>query len=131
MKIKSIIIDMDNRFNKILPVFDMLNKENFPELRTIDIFSNQFSFYSLIKSSKDTFKSHLLLLSNLTISSSSDSSYALVVTNASVKNNVTMSITYIHICNKDVIKIIHHTVTNFIQLISLQLVDRFSQTKLC
>ena len=45
-----------------------------------------------------------------TQSSSSDFSYALVVTNASIKHNITTYITHIHISNKDVIKTIHHTV---------------------
>jgi len=41
---------------------------------------------------------------------SSDFSHALVITNTSIKNDVATSITYIHICNKSIIKIIHYTV---------------------
>ena len=74
------------------------------------MFANCFSFHPFIKNSKDAFKSHLLLLSDLTISSSSDSSHALIVTNASIKHNITTFITYIHINNKDIIKTIHHAV---------------------
>ena len=110
MKIKSTIIDMDDRFNEILPAFDLLNKEFSPRLRIIDIFYNHFSFHSFIKSSKDSFKSCLLLLSDLTIFSSSDSLHVLVVTNASIKYNVTTSIAHIYICNKDIIKMIHYTI---------------------
>jgi len=44
------------------------------------------------------------------IVSSSDPSCALVVTDASIKINVTTSITYIHVCNKPIIKTLHHTV---------------------
>jgi len=76
----------------------------------VNIFTNCFSFHSFIKNSKDSFKSYLLLLSNLTIFSSSNFSHALVVTDASIKHNVTMSITHIHISNKDVIKTIHHVI---------------------
>ena len=49
-------------------------------------------------------------LDDLIIVSSLDPSYTLVVTDASIKNNVTTSIAHIHICNKLVIKTLHHTV---------------------
>jgi len=66
--------------------------------------------FLFIKSSKNSFKSHSLLLSNLTIIFSLDSSHILVVTDASIKHYITMSIAYIHIGNKNVIKIIYYTV---------------------
>jgi len=34
----------------------------------------------------------------------------LVVTDASVKNNITSSIVHIHVCNKPIIKMLHHTI---------------------
>ena len=43
------------------------------------------------------------------IMSSEDPSYALV-TDASIKNNVAISIVYIHICDKPVVKTLHHAV---------------------
>ena len=109
-KIKGTVINMDDRFNKILPAFDPLSKEFSPGSRVIDIFSNHFSFHPFRKSSKDSFKSYLLLLSDLAISSSLDFLHALKVTDASIKHNVTMSIAHIHIHNKDIIKMIHHAV---------------------
>jgi len=36
--IKGIIVDMDNRFNKVFPVFDSYNKEFFSGSWIIDIF---------------------------------------------------------------------------------------------
>ena len=39
---------------------------------------------------------------------SKDSSYALVITDASIKNNVTTSIAYIHIYNRPIVKILHY-----------------------
>ena len=44
------------------------------------------------------------------ISCSLDSSHALVITDTSIKNNIIILITHISICNKNVIKTIHHTV---------------------
>ena len=101
---------MDNRFNKIYSAFDPLNNEFSPRSRIVDIFTNYFCFHPFIKNSKDSFKSRLLLLSDLTISSSLDSLHIPMVTDASIKHNVTMSITHIHINNKDVIKMIYHMV---------------------
>ena len=49
-------------------------------------------------------------LDNLAIVSSEDPLYVLIVTNASVKFNVATSIAHIHIYNKPVVKILHHTV---------------------
>ena len=110
MKIKGTVVNIDDRFNKILPVFDLLNNKFFLESRVINIFAKHFYFHPFIKNSKDSFKSCSLLLSDLTISSSLDSSHILMVTDASIKHNVTMSIACIYICNKDIIKMIHHAV---------------------
>ena len=109
-KIRGIVINMDNRFNEVFLVFDPLNKEFSPGLRIINSFTNHFSFHPFKKSSRESLKSHLLLLDDLTISSSLDSSYTLVVTDASIKNNVATSIAHIYICNRDIIKIIHYAV---------------------
>ena len=110
VKIKGTIIDINDRFNEILLAFDPLNIEFTSGSRVIDMFANHVSFHPFIKSSKDSFKSCSLLLSNLTITSLSDSLHALMVIDASIKHYITMSIAHIHICNKDIIKIIHHTV---------------------
>ena len=44
------------------------------------------------------------------ISSLLESSHTLMITNASIKNNVATSIAHIHIHNKYIIKTIYHTV---------------------
>ena len=44
------------------------------------------------------------------ISSLLESSHTLMITDASIKNNVATSIAHIHIHNKDIIKTIYHTV---------------------
>jgi len=101
---------MNNKFNEILPAFDLLNIKFSPGSKVVDMFTNHVSFHPFIKSSKDFFKSHLLLLSDLIITSLLDSLYILMVTDTSIKHNVTMSIAYIHICNKNIIKTIYHAV---------------------
>ena len=101
---------MDNKFNKVFLVLNPLNNEFSPSSRIIDSFTNCFSFYPFKKSSNESFKSHLLLLNNLMISSLLDFSHTLMITDASIQNNVATSITHIHIHNKDIIKTIHYAV---------------------
>jgi len=108
--LKSHIVDIDNRFNEVFPAFDLLNPELQPSNRVIDTFSNHFSFHSFSRSSDPSFKSCLQQLDTLAIESSSSSSNALVITDTSVKNNVTSSIAHIHVFNKPVVKTFHHMV---------------------
>jgi len=98
---------MNNRFNKVFPSFD-------PEFkldnRIINSFSNYFLFHLFNKSNNHLFKNCIQQLNNLAIESSNSPSNALVVTDASVKNNVASSIVYIHVYNRPVIKTLHHVV---------------------
>ena len=108
--INSLIVDIDNRFNKVFSVFDSHNKEFSPGSQIINIFPSQFSFHFSNKYSKNNLISWLHQLDNLMIISSSDFSYTLVVTDTSIKNYIATSIVHIHICNKPVIKTLHHAV---------------------
>ena len=108
--IKGSIIDMDNRFNKVFPLFDPLNKKFSPGSHIIDIFSSYFSFYSYNKYSDDNLKARSRQLNNIVITSLLNQSYALIITDASIKNNVATSIAHIHIYDKPIIKSIHHVV---------------------
>ena len=91
---------MGNKFNKVFSSFNPHNQKFSPGSRIIDIFSSQFSFYSFNKHSKDNLTSCSYQLNNLLIVASLDPSYALVVTDTSIKNNVATSI----------IKTLHHVV---------------------
>jgi len=108
--IKGLIFDMDNRFNEIFSSFDPFNKEFALCSCLIDTFHSCFSFHSSNKQSDESIKSHICHLDNITIKSSSDPSYALVVSNTSIKNNVTTFIAHIHVHDKPIIKTIHHVV---------------------
>jgi len=55
--IKGLVINMDNYFNKVFPLFDSLNPEFVPRCRVIDTFSNCFSFHLFSKHNEDNFKS--------------------------------------------------------------------------
>ena len=108
--IKGPIIDMNNRFNKVFPSFDSLNSEFSPGNRIINTLSSCFSFHPFSKQSKDSLLSCSHQLDNLAIVSSKNPLYALVVTNASIRNNVITSIAHIHICDKPIVKTLHYIV---------------------
>jgi len=101
---------MDNLFNEVFPSFDPLNPEFKPDNRIIDCFPNCFSFHLFSKSSDRLFKSWIQQLDNIAIESSNTPLTALVVTNASVKNNVASSIMHIYVHNKLIVKTLHHAI---------------------
>ena len=108
--IKGPLVDMDNRFNKVFPFFSSFNYEFLPGNRLIDIFPNHFSFHSSNRKNNHNIKSYLQCLDNITIQVSSDPHSVVVVSNASIKNQVAMLISHIHSHNDLVIKTIHHVV---------------------
>ena len=108
--IKGHLVNMENWFNKVFPSFNSLNSEFKPGNRIIDCFSNRFFFHLFRKNLDCLFKSHIQQLDNLAIKSSNTPSNALMVMDASVKNNVASSIAHIHVHNKLIIKMLYHTV---------------------
>ena len=108
--IKGHLVDMDNKFNEVFPSFDFLNPEFKLDNRIIDSFTNHFLFHLFSKSNDYLFKNHIQQLNNLAIESSNTLSNVLIVTDASVKNNVTLSIVHIYVHNRPVIKTLHHAV---------------------
>jgi len=110
LKIKGSIVNMDNRFNEVFPLFDPFNKEFFPGFCLINIFSNHFSFYLLPKQGYTNLKPHIHSLNDITIKSFLDLTIALVVSDASIRNQIATSISHIHIHNRPIIKMLHHAV---------------------
>ena len=108
--IKGPIIDIDNRFNKVFHLFDPLNPEFCPGNRVIDNFSNCFSFHLFAKSKDCSSKLHIQQLDALVINSSSSVTNALIIMDASIRNNVALSITHIHVHDKPVVKTLYHTI---------------------
>ena len=101
---------MDNIFNKVFPFFNPFNSEFSSGSRIIDNFSSHFSFHYFSKYSDDNPISHTCMLDNLTIVLSKDPFCTLIVTDISIKNNMATSIAHIHICNKVIVKTLHHMV---------------------
>ena len=99
---------MANRFNECFLSFIPLHSEFSPRLRVIDNFSDHISF-NICNKGKDN-KSHAHQLDDMVLESSSSSSTAIIVSDASIKNNVNTSISHMHINNKPLTKTIHHAV---------------------
>ena len=100
------IIDIDNKFNKVFSSFNPLNIEFSSSSYFIDVFSSCFSFHSFIKCKDNYLKGHSHQFNNIVIISSLNYSYMLITSNTSIKNNIAISITHIHICDRLIIKTI-------------------------
>jgi len=105
---KGHLIDSCNKVYSIFPFFSPLNPEFTPGFCITDNFSDCFSFNLVNKKEKD--KIHAQELDEMVLRISSSPSMALVVTNASIKNNITASISHIHLANHPLIKTVHHAV---------------------
>ena len=99
---------MNNCFNKVYSSFNPLHSKLLPGNRIINTFSDYFSFHPF-NECKNNLKERIQKLDNLAIKSLGASTQALVITDASVKNNVATSITHIHIHDKPIIKMLHYT----------------------
>ena len=105
--VKSHLVNINNRFNRVFPSFSPLHSELSLGLRIIDNFSNCFSFN--LSNKEENAKACLHQLDNMMIKSSLSSSTAIVVMDASIKN-IAISISHIHIPNYLLIKTFHHVV---------------------
>ena len=110
LKIKGLMVNIDNRFNKIISSFSLFDCKFLLENRLIDIFSNRFYFQSLDRKSENNIKSHLHNLENVSLQLSLDPYTAIVILDDSIKNNVVTSIAHVHTHSSSVIKTIHHAV---------------------
>jgi len=97
---KGHLIDSCNKAYGIFPSFS-------PGFHITDNFSDHFSFNLVNKKEKD--KIHAQELDEMVFRISSSPSMALVITDASIKNNIAASISHIHLANHPLIKTVHHT----------------------
>ena len=105
--VKGHLIDSYNKLHGIFPSFSPFDSELNPDSRIIDIFQDWFMFDLANKAKTDSECSQQL--DNMTISSSLSPYTAIVVTDASIKNNIATLVSHIHIQNKPLIKMVHHT----------------------
>jgi len=108
LKIKSPIIDINHCLNQILPTFDNLNKELSPSLRLVDTFPNHFSFNIVKCKDAKARTAHLNKLENVYRASKDDPNTLFIISDASLKNNITTSVTYIRWGQALITKAIYH-----------------------
>jgi len=90
----------------LFPSFSPTHPELSPGFRIIDNFSDRFSFNLCNKEKNDKF--HIHKLDSVVIELSLLQSIAIIAIDASIKNNIAISISYIHISNQPLVKTIHH-----------------------
>ena len=105
---KGHLIDTCNKAYGIFPSFFSLNLEFSPGHHIIDNFSDCFSFNLVNKKEKEISKIHAQELDNMVLHNSSLPYTALVITDASIKNNIAISISHVHSANRPLTKTVHH-----------------------
>ena len=96
---KGYLINSCNKSYGIFPSFSPLHQEFTPGFYLSDIFSNHFSFNLANKKEKDKDKICAQELNNIALQISSFPNIALIITDASIKNNIATSILHIHQAN--------------------------------
>ena len=104
---KGHLIDSCNKSYSIFPSFSPLNQEFVPGSCIINIFSDYLSFNLATKKDKEKNKIHTHELDIMVLHNSLLPHTALVITDASIKNDIAASISHIHIANCLLTKIVH------------------------
>ena len=103
---KGHIIDSNNKLYRVFPSFSPLNPEFSPGSRVIDIFPDKFSFNLATKGKNASSRSQQL--DNMTIQASMSPHTVIVISDASIKNDIATSISHIHIRGQPLVKTVHH-----------------------
>jgi len=107
LKVKGFIIDANNCLNGIFPAFNPLYKELTFGFQLVDTFSNCLSFNTVDHKINNVKVAYLCKLNKISLQNTYT---VVVVSDTSVKNNVTMSIAHIHLRQNIIAKTIHHAI---------------------
>ena len=105
---KGHVINSYNKSHWIFQSFSPLSIEFSPGHRIIDNFSDRFSFNLVNRKEKTKDNICTQELDEIVLQVSSSPHTALMVTDASIKNNITTSISHIHLMNSLLTKTVHH-----------------------
>ena len=100
--------DAHSKLLGIFPSFSPIDPEFSPRNCIVDSFSNRFSFNLTNKKVENHNKKRSQELDEMVLHLSSDSKAALVVTDASIRNDIATSISHIHSYNRPLVKTVHH-----------------------
>jgi len=90
-------------------LIDSLNSKFYSGFRLIDNFSSCF-FYQAYYKDKESKTAYLCKFDNIFAKIFLDSKSVVVVSNASIRNNIAMSISYVYSYSNDIKKTIHYAV---------------------
>jgi len=105
--VKEHLMDSNNKLYKVFPSFFPLNPEFNPGSKIINIFPDQISFNLANKAKNES--SHSQQLDDMTIQSFLSPHMTIVVSDTSIKNDITTLVSHIHICDQSLVKTVHHT----------------------
>jgi len=105
---KGHLTDSYNKSLGIFPSFSPISIEFSPGNCIIDNFSNRFSFNLVNRKGKMKINNRALELDEMVLQASSSPHTALVITDASIKNDIATSVSHIHSMNSPLTKTVHH-----------------------
>ena len=108
--IKSSIVDTNNCLNEIFLSFDSLNKEFYLGNRLVNFSSNCFSFYKADYSLEEIKAHYYSHLDNIVHNILSGLFTIVIISNTSIKNNITTSIAYVHSFSNILKKTFYYTI---------------------
>ena len=106
--IKGHLVDLNNKAYGIFLSFSPHHPELLPGSRIIDNFLDWFFFNLSIKNKNK--KIHYQQLDNMVLEVPSSNSTAIIISDASIKNNIATSISHVYIANQPLIKMLHYAV---------------------
>lgn len=110
LKVKSSIIDTNTCLNQVLPAFDSLNRELSLGFCLVDTFPDYFFFYIVNHRSVEVKIAYKNKLKNIYIDSFNSHDTMLIITDASVKNNIATTVSYIWREHRIIMKTVHHVI---------------------
>jgi len=110
LKIKSFIANANNHLNGIFLFFNSLNSKLFPGSRLINFFSSHFSSHKAYCKIKESKAAHHCKIDEIILNTLSNSNIIVIVTDASIRNNVAISITYVHFFSNSIKKMFNYAI---------------------
>ena len=110
INIKSSVSNSNSCLNGIFSLFDSLNEDFCLSSRLSNSFSSYYSFYKADHHSNKSKKAHCCKLNEVVFNTSNKSNIVIIISDASIKNNVAMSITHIHSFNQALKTTLYHAI---------------------
>lgn len=88
-------MDINNCLNQVFPTFDNLNRELSPGFHLIDTFPNHFFSHTVNCKDAEVRTTHQNKLENIDKDSTNCHNTVLIISDASVKNNITTLVSYL------------------------------------